>query len=399
MPPPAPAPVLRPKSPAKPIVRPLEAMRPEKYKNTDVKDLFPAFRENKVLRFSRLFPIKASNKPKTWRNLRRKFEKEAAAKGPEAVPAKVGRDFSQPAFPEAPDDPAFYVEDQAVRFHRPAADKSEDVDEGQDKKKADDQKAKHTDWRWGPAQYWYDMLNVPDKVEDFDYNLKLAVDSIENSEANNPPKVPLARNTGADIAFSEDAFLMVTQLNWEEDVIWNGEEQRHKVLQKLQSKNNAAGWVPSSYNRTAAGPGGSGAGGGGGGGGPGDKKGGITGVKLQILTDKRPTDANDTFNSLFPVENEELAYGRWEDEVIWDHEAMKTKLTPRMVSMDPNDDNIILGIPDDIDPSTLPSDEPMRKVNRLKLTTKYYYFYYIHEFILHCRSRSFESTSNSPASF
>lgn len=139
MPPPPPA-LLRPKSPVKPVVRPLEAMRPEKYKNTDVRDLFPAFRENKVLRFSRLFPIKPANKPKTWRNLRRKFEKEAAAKGPEAVQAvRVGRDFSQPAFPEAPDDPAFYVEDQAVRFHRPAADKSEDVDEGQDgKKKADD---------------------------------------------------------------------------------------------------------------------------------------------------------------------------------------------------------------------------------------------------------------------
>ena len=93
------------------------------------------------------------------------------------------------------------------------------------------------------------MLNVPDKVEDFDYNLKLAVDSIENNEVGKD--VPAARvtNKDAEINFSEDAFLMVTQLNWEEDVIWNGEEQRHKVLQKLQSKNNAAGWVPSSYNR------------------------------------------------------------------------------------------------------------------------------------------------------
>ena len=122
-------------------------MMPEKYKNTDVKDLFPAYRENKVLRFSRLFPIKAANKPKTWRNLRRKFEKEAAAKGPDAVPTRVARDFSQPAFPEPPTDPEFYVEDQAVRFHRPAADKSEDVNENQDKKKNDDHRVKPTDWR------------------------------------------------------------------------------------------------------------------------------------------------------------------------------------------------------------------------------------------------------------
>ena len=44
---------------------------------------------------------------------------------------------------------------------------------------------------------------------------------------------------------------MVTQTNWEDEVIWNGEEIKHKVLQKLNSKTNAAGWVPSSFNRTA----------------------------------------------------------------------------------------------------------------------------------------------------
>ena len=50
---------------------------------------------------------------------------------------------------------------------------------------------------------------------------------------------------------TDDAYLMVTQTNWEDEVIWNGEEIKHKVLQKLNSKTNAAGWVPSSFNRTA----------------------------------------------------------------------------------------------------------------------------------------------------
>ena len=49
----------------------------------------------------------------------------------------------------------------------------------------------------------------------------------------------------------DDAFLMVTQANWEKDVIWNGDDIKNNVLQKLNSKSNAAGWVPSSYNRTA----------------------------------------------------------------------------------------------------------------------------------------------------
>ena len=33
-----------------------------------------------------------------------------------------------------------------------------------------------------------------------------------------------------------------------------------------------------------------------------------------------------------------------------------------MVTIDPNDDNIILGIPEDIDPATLPQEGPIKKV-------------------------------------
>jgi len=51
---------------------------------------------------------------------------------------------------------------------------------------------------------------------------------------------------------------------------------------------------------------------------------------------------------------------RWEDEVIWDSTNMPRKLHPNIVSLDPNDDNIIIAIPDDIDPDTLPNEEPAR---------------------------------------
>lgn len=80
---------------------------------------------------------------------------------------------------------------------------------------------------------------------------------------------------------------MVSQLHWEDDIVWNGDDVKHKVIscrinvkkkrkknhrhyvlpeskemsisfvtqvmQKLNSKNNAAGWVPSSDSRTAQG--------------------------------------------------------------------------------------------------------------------------------------------------
>lgn len=44
---------------------------------------------------------------------------------------------------------------------------------------------------------------------------------------------------------------MVSQLHWEDDVVWDGNDIKAKVLQKLNSKTNAAGWLPSSGSRTA----------------------------------------------------------------------------------------------------------------------------------------------------
>lgn len=36
------------------------------------------------------------------------------------------------------------------------------------------------DWRYGPAQLWYDMLNVPDTGDGFDYGFR--VKEIKNNE-------------------------------------------------------------------------------------------------------------------------------------------------------------------------------------------------------------------------
>lgn len=36
-----------------------------------------------------------------------------------------------------------------------------------------EQKLKIEPWRYGPAQYWYDMLGVDDLGQDFDYGFKL----------------------------------------------------------------------------------------------------------------------------------------------------------------------------------------------------------------------------------
>ena len=87
------------------------------------------------------------------------------------------------------------------------------------------------------------MMNLPDKVDDFDYNLKLAIDNIpqaESSSTNEELNVSAKAKSSDEckIDFPPDAFLMVTQVNWEEDVIWNGDDIKHKVEKTSQFSNS-----------------------------------------------------------------------------------------------------------------------------------------------------------------
>ena len=189
----------------------------------------------------------------------------------------------------------------------------------------------------------------------------LAVSSVSSvfNEIKVDPGLPQSTGSGK-IEYPPDAFHMVTQLRWEDDVIWNGEEVRQKVLSKLNLRSNAAGWVPSTASRTASSFC--------------QQRSGVIRPELQIrlatMGKKLPENFDNTWYSIFPVDNEELVYGRWEDEVIWDTEKMPKKLQPKIVSLDPNDENIVISIPDDIDPSTLPNEEPTRKIKIVKKHVK-----------------------------
>ncbi len=357
--------------------------------DTDVRELFPEFRPSSVLRFSRLFGIKASHRPRIWKNVRKKRQHREESSSSSEVNGNDSSDKKEFEwkfnYAELPEDPSAYEENALDRLMRPK-------EEAKDGKRGEEQEEERrgprsTDWRFGPAQYWYDMLGLPEQVENYDYGLKAATDGLAEGEGdvkreNGGPAVKTERTSSdssgasAKVEFPPDAFLMVTQVNWEDDVVWNGDDIRHKVMHKLSSKTNAAGWVPTGFNRTA-GPVGKSDGAQQPGGGnpvvvgpmPG-KGGGVHAIRPLTTQLKRPENGDDTFYSIFPVENEELAYGRWEDEVIWDAEDMPKKLKPKMVSLDPNDDNIILGIPDDIDPSTLPSDQPVKKVKIIQKHVK-----------------------------
>ena len=54
-----------------------------------------------------------------------------------------------------------------------------------------------------------------------------------------------------------------------------------------------------------------------------------------------------TENSIFPIDNYELIYGNWEKDIIWDDQNMDFIPTPTTFSFDPNDENIILKLPEE----------------------------------------------------
>ncbi|XP_058813451.1 transcription initiation factor TFIID subunit 1 isoform X2 [Topomyia yanbarensis] len=329
---------------------PLAAMLPSKYADVDVRELFPDFRPDKVLRFSRLFgPGKVSSLPQIWRSVRRrrkkKLQKQKMKEGSDSTsdsdePRRAhGFNLVYAPIPSR-DHWASDDEDRLLSLTR-----EEEKEEKPETDNGGDSKPKVADWRFGPAQVWYDMLDVPETGENFDYGFKTA-DRKEEVEIKGEP-------------LPDDAFLMVSQLHWEDDVVWDGNDIKHKVLQKLNSKINAAGWLPSSGSRTAGAfsqPGksmpsspaiGSSKL-------PNPTQGKMSKAQMIINAAQNKQEENDdTWYSIFPVENEELVYSKWEDEVIWDAEAVKKIPKPKVLTLDPNDENIILGIPDDIDPSKI----------------------------------------------
>lgn len=55
---------------------------------------------------------------------------------------------------------------------------------------------------------------------------------MEEQEIDKAKKQTIIENIENEKAeeFADDAFLMVSQLHWEDDVVWNGDDIKHKVV-------------------------------------------------------------------------------------------------------------------------------------------------------------------------
>uniref|UniRef100_A0A2K6ELM1 Transcription initiation factor TFIID subunit 1 n=1 Tax=Propithecus coquereli TaxID=379532 RepID=A0A2K6ELM1_PROCO len=184
--------------------------------------------------------------------------------------------------------------------------------------KVTDTKPRVAEWRYGPARLWYDMLGVPEDGSGFDYGFKLR-------KTEHEPVIKcrmmeefrkLEESNGTDLLADEN-FLMVTQLHWEDDIIWDGEDVKHKGTKPQRA--SLAGWLPSSMTRNA--------------------------MAYNVQQGFAATlDDDKPWYSIFPIDNEDLVYGRWEDNIIWDAQAMPRLLEPPVLTLDPNDENLILGM-------------------------------------------------------
>ncbi|KAB7507256.1 Transcription initiation factor TFIID subunit 1 [Armadillidium nasatum] len=265
---------------------PLAAMLPPKYANVDVKEFFPDFRQDSVLRFSRLFgPGKQAHLPKIWKHVKKKkkkklnhqkshdnqlnnindnFEEKLNSGGIETKNEQSFRYLEEPPtlgfdlnFAPNPHPSECISDDESVLCKPADVENNANAVKGEgEKSKGNKDGPKEADWRFGPAQLWYDMLGVPATGDGFDYGFKVILKDIKpafnelRSNGSSPPDEGYYDGDNEEEKeFPDDAFHMLTQYNWEEDIIWNGDDTKHKLNQKR--KNMAAGWVPSSYNRTA----------------------------------------------------------------------------------------------------------------------------------------------------
>ncbi|XP_064636542.1 transcription initiation factor TFIID subunit 1-like isoform X2 [Lineus longissimus] len=391
----------------KPIVTPLGAMLPPQLKGLDVHKFFPEFKEGKVLRFSKLF--RPAHVPHMWKRRVKKKKEEPDKKKPEKKDEKkldgveVKKELADSSEGrldhdkldtesgvvkmEVDEEEKNSIADEDFWFDldwgrppNPEEVESDDEDkmmrvkeEEQADLKTEEGEEEHPDrpriaeWRFGPAALWYNMVGIDETGHGFDYGFKLKSENNEPEENALPPvDVP-----PPDIP--DEAFNMVSQVQWEEDIIWNGEEVRQKVMQSQKQRAASAGWIPSSNVRTQTqfaqqsklGP-------------------NVIFPSGQMKNPfqmygqkgllKPPGQQDDgmqenedgTFYSIFPIENHDLIYGSWEEDIIWDAENMDTIPEPSVLTLDPNDENIILGIPEDRDPSQPQETSQVKKEKEVR---------------------------------
>ena len=133
-----------------------------------VKKLFPGFTPSGILRFSSLLgPGKQSSMPRIWEGCRKPKPK---SKSPKKYNDPNERTFN---FANCPSKDM--LDDDAVAFLAPidSSDMTGGGGKGGGVNIVVDEMT--SEWRFGPAQYWYDLFGFPEDGRGFDYGFRMKV--------------------------------------------------------------------------------------------------------------------------------------------------------------------------------------------------------------------------------
>jgi hypothetical protein len=247
-------------------------------------------------------------------------------------------------------------------------------------------------WRYGPASYWYEindpssyLLKKPEVKETKtsaattdETDLKKIKEEDEEEEEDEPKKemsqepdtissecetlnLTQVVNKLNDLT-KDEKFLLVNTTNWEDNIIFDF-NQKLSTAELINERIKYAGWVPSSEHRSLL-----------------SYQSKILGKKVDFLESYKDqavpvsqttshsgkhhhhhhhhhnhhhnttqaNAANQNWLSIFPNENYEFIYGDWEKKIILDPKNIDTSLlNPPEFLIDPNDDNLLLGVPED----------------------------------------------------
>ncbi|CAD6184372.1 unnamed protein product [Caenorhabditis auriculariae] len=339
-------------SPAAPFVppsqrddAPLAAILHPSLDSIDPRKFFNDFKPDGVLRFSRLFAsnIKPSSRSEIWWPSKT-FHKRVAASEEEkkssGAPEKKRLKLLVSDKPGA-DDLQF---DEELEMMRPMT-----LSEVRDFTKRSQEEAQEElvpPWRFGPAKFWYDMMNVPSTSSTADYGLKIGIskrcaEKKQDSECSGYVEV-VEKSCGT----FDDLISPSNIMEWEKTIVLDGEDVREKLLDTLTGdRAQSCDWIPTQYTRTyehfvyAANNSAF------------EKMFEPSGVYAQVPINlvpandqlMEPTPTHTIFASALP----ELDQYNWEEDLIWDPDHMSAIPEPKVLMVDFHDDPLIFGMPED----------------------------------------------------
>ncbi|KAI6651645.1 Transcription initiation factor TFIID subunit 1 isoform X9 [Oopsacas minuta] len=288
-----------------------ERMELQKKYQEEAATYFPGYKPDSVLRFQSLFAVNVpASISDVWESARKpKLKKK--------------HKFHQHNFSTTTEPPPAYLPDDEIEFLRTWSEEKckeiQNVDpnthfsSGKKGNKQGKKEREFPEWRIGPAKLLFDQSGIPlEAPPTYQYNfiqkeLNMPTKKLDEvSEDEKKPPSPDPVQLGSSQSLNPHAFLMITQKDWENDVIINPEKQLDKV-----SKVKDGRW----YTESKGAPG------------------------HTDASSARVDTQSSLTSTIFPPENERLVSGAWIDDIVWDMSSFKPP-KPRPMVIDPLDSEL-----------------------------------------------------------